>query len=226
MDLLLFDIDGTLILSGGAGARALERAFFALHAVRDGMQGIRFAGRTDPAIVLDVFQERLNRDPAPHEVDALFAAYIPLLEEEVARSERYAVMPGVADLLGLLQNRRDVAVGLVTGNIEPAARIKLARAGLDRHFRFGGYGSDAHDRTELTRLAIARGRAIAGNSGGRVLVIGDTIADVRAGREAGALTIAVATGGTPRETLAAESPDLLLNDLSDPVPLLSILDPA
>jgi phosphoglycolate phosphatase len=245
MKLLLFDIDGTLLLSGGAGRRALERAFFALHGLRDGMDDVAYAGRTDPAIVGDIYLRGLGRPPEPQEMSALFDTYLPLLEEEVARAERYAVMPGVAELLPMLAARTDVLLGLVTGNMERAAQIKLGRAGLTHHFRFGGYGSDSEDRVALTRLAIERGRRLAARSttggaldGARVpspasnagaiaggaFVIGDTPADVRAGRAASAFTIAVATGGTDFETLAAESPDLLLRDLTDAQSLLSAID--
>jgi phosphoglycolate phosphatase-like HAD superfamily hydrolase len=244
MKLLLFDIDGTLLLSGGAGRRALERAFFALHGVRDGMEDVPFAGRTDPAIVGDIYLRGLGRAPEPHEMRALFDAYIRLLEEEIARAERYAVMPGVAELLPMLAARNDLLLGLVTGNMERAAQIKLGRAGLSHHFRFGGYGSDSEDRVALTRLAIERGRRLAAQSAasdapGRTsesshsaagatassaFIIGDTPADVRAGKAARAFTIAVATGGADFETLAAESPDLLLRDLTDAQSLLSAID--
>lgn len=227
MKLVLFDIDGTLLLSGGAGLRALDRAFEALHGARAASKGIRFAGRTDPAIVHDIFVERLGREPLAAEMAALLDAYVPLLEEEVAASERFVVMPGAAGLLDALSPRDDLLIGLVTGNVESAARIKLARAGLVHHFRYGGFGSDSPDRLELTRLGIARGARLAGElsrdvSG--VFVIGDTEADVHAGRSAGAFTVAVATGGVTFEALASESPDLVLRDLADASSLLDAID--
>jgi len=227
MKLLLFDIDGTLLLSGGAGFRALDRAFEAFHGVRNASQGIRFAGRTDPAIVHDIFVERLGREPLAAEMTALLDAYVPLLEEEVAASERFVVMPGAADLLANLSPRDDVLIGLVTGNVERAARIKLARAGLAHHFRYGGFGSDSPDRIELTRLGITRGEHLASELSRDVrgvFVIGDTQADVHAGRSAGAFTVAVATGGVTFEALASESPDLVLRDLADPAALIAAID--
>ncbi|MFN0149142.1 MAG: HAD family hydrolase [bacterium] len=227
MKLILFDIDGTLLLSGGAGLRALDRAFASLHGVRGASQGIHFAGRTDPAIVHDIFVARLDREPLAAEMTALLEAYVPLLEEEIAVSERFVVMPGVAALLESLSLRDDLLIGLVTGNVERAAGIKLARAGLARHFRYGGFGSDSPDRLELTRLGIARGERLAAEMSrdvSGVVVIGDTQNDVRAGRGAGAFTVAVATGGVAIDALAAESPDLVLRDLAGADEFIAAID--
>lgn len=222
--LVLFDIDGTLLLSGGAGARALDRAFSALHGVEGAMEGIRLGGKTDPAIVREMFRQRLDRAPSAAELSTLFDAYLPLLTEEVAASPGFVVMPGIESLLGRLAQRADLLVGLVTGNLEPAARIKLARPGFNHHFRFGGFGSDSEDRDRLTQLGVERGRAIAERADPRVVVVGDTPHDVQAARHVGAYSIAVATGMTPYDALAAAAPDLLLRDLADPSPLLAALD--
>lgn len=227
MKLILFDIDGTLLLSGGAGLRALDRAFDSLHGVRDASRGVRFAGRTDPAIVHDIFIARLDREPLAGEMTTLLDTYVPLLETEIATSEKFTVMPGVAELLEGLSPRDDVLIGLVTGNVERAARIKLARAGLAHHFRYGGFGSDSPDRLELTRLGITRGERLAGERSravSGVFVIGDTENDVRAGRAAGAFTVGVATGGVTFEALAAESPDLVLRDLASAAALIDAID--
>ncbi len=233
--ILLFDVDGTLVLSGGAGARALDRAFQALHGVAGGMEGIGFGGKTDPAIVREIFHKKLGRAPAPAEMEAIYHAYVPYLEEEVIASRTFVVMPGVASLLADLSARTDVLLGLVTGNIEEGARIKLARPGLIRHFRFGGFGSDSEDRDHLTRIGLERGRALARGmrrgaghaapaAGERVIVVGDTPHDIKAGRSVGALTVAVATGSVLYEALAIDSADLVLRDLSDPAPLLALIE--
>lgn len=233
--ILLFDVDGTLVLSGGAGARALDRAFHALHGVAGGTEGIRFGGKTDPAIVREIFLNRLGRSPNRAELEAVYRAYLPHLEEEVAASRGFAVMPGVASLLAGLSARADVLLGLVTGNLEEGARIKLGRPGLNGYFRFGGYGSDAEDRDDLTRIGLERGRALArglrDRDGGaapgtpeRVIVVGDTPHDIRAGRSVGAVTVAVATGSVALEALAGDSADLVLRDLSDPAPLLALIE--
>ena len=232
--ILLFDVDGTLVLTGGAGARALDRAFLALHGVSGGMDGVRPGGKTDPAIVREMFLAKIGRSPTADEMEAVYRAYIPFLVEEVDASERFAVMPGVADLIDALAAREDLLLGLVTGNIEAGARIKLARPGLGRHFRFGGFGSDSEDRDHLTRIGLERGRALARSVAAagraapsgteRVIVVGDTHHDIRAGRSVGAVTVAVATGSVPYKALAADSADLVLRDLSDPAPLLALVD--
>src|SRR5262245_45739256 len=232
--ILMFDVDGTLVLSGGAGARALDRALLAVHGISGGMQGIRPGGMTDPAIVREIFRAREGRDPTVPETEAVYRAYIPLLAEEVAASEGFHVMPGIEPLLRELSARDDVYLGLVTGNLEEGARIKLTRPGLIRHFRFGGFGSDAEDRGHLTRIGLERGRALARRSlgdaaesgaadGERVIVVGDTLLDIRAGQSIGATTVAVATGSVSFETLSSDSADVVVRDLADPAPLLGLL---
>ena len=147
---------------------------------------------------------------------------------EVERSATYRVLPGVPELLTLLAARGDCLLGLGTGNIETGARIKLARADLNRFFAFGGFGSDAEDRTEVLRRGVARGEAWragrAADGPAQVVVIGDTHLDVESGRALGARTVAVATGGESTAALAEAGPDLLLADLTDPQAFLRILD--
>jgi phosphoglycolate phosphatase-like HAD superfamily hydrolase len=225
INLLLFDVDGTLIQTGGAGIRAFQRAFrelFNMEAVTD---RIRFHGRTDPEIAEDIFAARLSRSPTPEELQAICSRYLAYLEEEVPQSPGYRVMPGLPDLLKILASRGEVRLGLATGNLETAARIKLTRADLNRYFSFGGFGSDAKDRTVLIQKAIERGRSFLDRSHQeiRVFVIGDTDLDISCGREAGATTVAVATGGDSWETLLQASPDHLLKDLSRPEDFLAIL---
>lgn len=236
LSIILFDVDGTLILSGGAGARALDRAFLSLHGIPQAMEDVRPEGKTDPAIVREVFARRLEREPAAGEMEAVFAAYVPFLEEEVAASTGFSVMPGIPRLLEILAGRRDVLLGLVTGNLEPAARIKLARPGLERHFRFGGFGSDSESREILTRIGVSRGRDLAVRAGLarasddgaslRVVIVGDTLHDIRAARHVGGFCVAVATGFTPYEVLSEHGPDLLLRDLSEPERFVSALEGA
>ncbi len=226
VNLLLFDVDGTLILTGGAGIRAFQRAFRELFRTDAVLDGIRFHGRTDPEIVEDIFIKGLNRLPALEELQTICNGYLTYLEEEVPRSPGYRIMPGLPGLLEILAARPDVCMGLATGNLEGAARIKLNRADMNQYFRFGGYGSDAKDRTVLIQTAIERGRTLLGRSHNelRVFVIGDTDLDIACGRAAGATTVAVATGGDSWETLLQASPDYLLKDLSRPEELLALLN--
>ena len=223
--LLLFDVDGTLILTGGAGIRAFQRTLRELFRIEAAIDGVRFHGRTDPDIIEDLCAAGLGRPPTLTETQAICRRYLTYLPEEVDRSPGYRVMPGLPDLLEVLARRPEVRLGLATGNLEGAAKIKLRRADLNRYFSFGGFGSDARDRTTLIRKAIERGRALVEGSSQpiRVVVIGDTDLDITCGREAGATTVAVATGGDSWETLHQASPDLLLNDLSRPEALLAML---
>jgi phosphoglycolate phosphatase-like HAD superfamily hydrolase len=179
--LVLFDIDGTLILTGGAGFRAIERAWADLHGRENGAQGIPFDGKTDPLIVEEMFAKNLRRAPEPDEVDALIDRYVMHLHDEVARTERYRIMPGVEDALVLFE-QAGATIGLATGNVRRGAEIKLARGDLWRRFAFGGYGCDSGDRGLLVGRAIERGLGRAGRSIPRedTFVIGDTPRDVRA----------------------------------------------
>src|SRR5262245_370001 len=175
--LVLFDIDGTLILTAGAGVRALDRACFELLGVEKGMSGVKADGKTDPIIIGEIFQSRVGRSATPQEIDAVLDRYIPYLAEEVAAT-RYTVMPGVEQALALLEGA-GATVGLATGNIRRGAQIKLERGDLWRRFPFGGYACDSADRTELVAHGIARGHAHAGRPFARAetWVIGDTPRD-------------------------------------------------
>jgi phosphoglycolate phosphatase-like HAD superfamily hydrolase len=207
--LVLFDIDGTLIRTGGAGIRALDRACAEI-GIERAMDGIRAAGMTDPLIVAEIFQQRLGRVPADGEAAALLDRYVVFLADEISRTTRYQVLPGVGAALDLLAER-GATVGLATGNVERGAEIKLARGDLWRRFRFGGYGSDAADRAELVARAIAR----AGAPFERVVVIGDTERDVAAAHACNAQAIGVATGPCSTAELAAAGADWTLETLDE-----------
>jgi phosphoglycolate phosphatase len=192
---VLFDIDGTLLVTGGAGGIAWQRGFEELHGVEADVAEHTDAGMTDPEIVKIVFREVIGREGTSAERARAIAAYLKHLPDTVAESDGYRVMPGVEGLLDNLIDR-GVLLGLVTGNVEAAAHIKLARAGLNRFFSFGGYGSDSPDRTELTRAALRRGELVSGGalSDGACIAVGDTPRDVKAGHGAGIRVAGVATG--------------------------------
>ena len=158
---VLFDIDGTLLVTGGAGAVAWQRAFRELHGVDANIEEHTHAGMTDPEIAAIVFREVIGRDGTDREQAEAIAGYLGHLAEAVAESAGYRVMPGIEELLPRLAEH-GVLLGIVTGNIESAAHIKLARADLNRFFAFGGYGSDSRDRTELTKKALERGGDVSG----------------------------------------------------------------
>ena len=164
MKLLLFDIDGTILLTGGAGTRAANRAFEKIHGVGDAMAGIDAAGKTDPLILREMYGNGLSRDYSDDEAEELYGEYVLFLEEEIENC-RIDIMPGIPYLLDRLSSRTDVMLGIATGNIERVARIKLRKSGLDSHFSFEGFGSDSGSREALIRVAIERGKTAWGLRG-------------------------------------------------------------
>ena len=146
--LLIFDIDGTLILTGGAGRRAMSRAFSDVCGLQDAMRGVELGGHTDLGIARQVFAHHQVAWDAGR-VQEVFDRYLEVLGPEVDMADQYRILPGVEELLETLAPIDGVWLGLGTGNLERSAHVKLARGGLDVHFRFGGYGSDAEDRAAL-----------------------------------------------------------------------------
>jgi len=216
MKLLLFDIDGTILLTNGAGTRAANRAFEKIYGHAGAMDGVDAAGKTDPLILREMFGNSLSRDYTAEEAEELFGEYVVFLEEEVAKSP-IDIMPGIPYLLDNLSMRRDVFLGIATGNIEHGARIKLKRAGLDGYFRSGGFGSDSWNREELVRAAIGRAKGLLtdGSDFERIFVIGDTPHDIIHGRATGAVTVAVATGRYTAAELLEHNPDYIFEHLAD-----------
>jgi phosphoglycolate phosphatase-like HAD superfamily hydrolase len=214
--LYLFDIDGTLLLSGGAGSRALDRVFLARYGIETAMAEVDLGGKTDPWILTDVISRRLGRPPHAGELDEVLAAYLPLLQEELQHS-KFRLMPWVDEALDWLDEQRGVHLGLATGNVRIGARAKLERAGLWWRFAFGGFGCDSPERPVLVQRAIERGhdRAGARCADREVVVIGDTVHDISAARANGVRVIAVATGSVDRATLAAAEPDAVFDTLEE-----------
>lgn len=220
MNVYLFDIDGTLVNSAGAGRAALERGLAADFGVTGVIDGLELSGRTDTAIVGDLCV-RAGLPNTPEARGRVLAAYLRHLPECLG-AHRGQALPGVAELLEHLLAREGAVVGLLTGNVRAGAELKLGHFGLWRHFAFGGYGDWHHDRDDVAREALA---AACGHVGcavepGRVWVIGDTPYDVRCARAIGARAVAVTTGWHTREQLAACAPDVLLDDLRDAAALL------
>ncbi|HET9219004.1 MAG TPA: HAD hydrolase-like protein [Terriglobia bacterium] len=213
MKLLLFDIDGTLVSTGRAGGRALNRAICQVVGIVNALDGVRLHGKTDPAIIREVFTARAQI-PRPGVLQEILEMYVRLLPEEVQQSTDYTVLPGILRFLEDFGGHPQVACGLATGNIERGARIKLERGNLNRFFEFGGFGSDHESRTELVRKAAEKGARHTGVSidPRETFVIGDTPRDILAGREAGFRTVGVATSAYTAADLEAAGADLVVSD--------------
>jgi phosphoglycolate phosphatase len=212
---LLFDVDGTLVTTGGAGRRALERAFELVHGRSDAC-GFSLAGMTDKAILRRGLSA-IGIDPTEEAIERIVDVYIDVLRSEVVavNSDRYRVHAGVISAIEAAKVA-GLAVGLGTGNLREGARIKLERVDLFRHFDFGGFGSDAEDRVELVRCGAERGAAHLSRpvADCRVVVIGDTPKDVAAARGIGADSLAVATGEFSADSLVACGATYAFSDLS------------
>ena len=224
--LLLFDIDGTLLLSGGAGKRALDETFEELFGVAGGFDGIPVAGRTDPLLLNDALAR--HGMTAAADLRARFHdRYCELLARTILSPlPRKGLMPGVRELLAGLDGRADLRSALLTGNYARAARIKLEYFGLWRHFACGAYGDDAASRNELVPVAVDRARAcgIDIRSPEQVVVIGDTPLDIGCARAAGARSVAVATGPFDAAELRSHGADRVLPDLADTAGCIDVLE--
>ncbi|MFL5908439.1 MAG: HAD family hydrolase [Solirubrobacterales bacterium] len=218
---VLFDIDGTLISTGGASNRAWKRAFKELQEVDVDVPAVTGKGVPDPEVGRVVFKAAIGREPTEEEANALMRRRLEFLPEEVENSPGFVVKDGVVEMLEKLIDD-GVMLGLATGNVEAAAHIKLARANLNRFFSFGGYGSDSPDRTELTKRALERGELVSGNSLdlSRCFACGDTPRDVEAGHRAGIRVMGVATGEYTVDELLEAGADAAVKSLREGLPLL------
>ena len=218
---VLFDIDGTLISTGGASDRAWKRAFKELQDVDVDVPAVTGKGVPDPEVGRVVFEQAIGREPTEEEFEALMRRRVDHLPEEVESSPGFVVKDGVEELLDRLMEE-GILLGLTTGNVEEAAHIKLARADLNRYFSFGGYGSDSPDRTELTKKALERAELVSGETLdlSRCFSCGDTPRDVEAGHGAGIRVVGVATGEFTVEELLEKGADAAITSFREGLPLL------
>jgi len=224
MRLVLFDIDGTLITDGGAARAAYAAALEATYGYRGDLRRYDFSGRTDPQITHMVLGDAgLSAEEIEARMDGLWIVYLEHLAANAPG--RVRVLPGVLALLDALAADEGVTLALLTGNIEPGARLKLAGADLNRYFPFGAFGSDSPQREELPPIAVARASAITGIDvrGRDVVIIGDSIYDVRCGVPHDATTIAIASGKTSAEALSAEKPHFLFDSCEDTETVLAAI---
>ena len=217
---ILFDIDGTLIVSGGAGATSWRRAFDELYGIPADIGEFSDIGLTDPEVATKTFAGVLHRQPSPEEYQKLLGCRLKHLRDAVAESEGYRVLPGVEAALARLITD-GYLLGLVTGNTEAAGHIKLHRAGLNRYFAFGGFGSDSAERSELTKIALGRASLVYGAelSPADVIAVGDTPHDAEAAHAAGIVCIGVASHKFSASELQAGGCDEVIRSLEERLPL-------
>ena len=221
--LFLFDIDGTLISSGGAGERSMQLAVKDVFGVEDDLHDVEIAGRTDHLITRNILK-KYNVRWTPERAKDFLDRYLQHLAIEL-HLKKGRVLPGIVELLDALKARPHVAMGLLTGNLVRGAEIKLTHYGVWNYFEFGAYADDHFDRNQLGPFATVRAREKHGVEflPERIFVIGDTPHDIACGRIIGATTVAIATGGFTREQLAGHQPTFLFDDLSDVSNVLATL---
>jgi len=215
--LLLFDIDGTLLLTGGTGKIAFEEAFDELFAIPNAWGDLNPHGKTDMAIFDEVALLKLGRILTPGEADLLMDRYEEIFEEQIPHAPRFELMPGVIAILEHLSKDPDLFLALATGNFERAGWLKLKRGAIDHYFRAGGFGNDAREREKIVLAAIAYSEELARErfDPKDIFVIGDTEYDITAAKKAGVKSIAVLTNGRTRQSFEKDPPNYILPDLTD-----------
>jgi phosphoglycolate phosphatase-like HAD superfamily hydrolase len=233
MHVCFLDIDGTLVLTGGAGQTAFAQTLADEFGIPEVQTRVAFAGRSDRAIAMDLLREH-GVEPSTENWRRFCAGYLRRLDAALASHQGF-VLPGVTELLSALAKRGDVALGLLTGNVREGARRKLSYYGLWHWFAFGGYGDDHSQRCDIAASALAAARqhiaamssptSVNGDpSSGQVIVVGDTTHDIDCGRSIGARCVGVATGHTTAGDLRRSRPDVLVETLEDIRPIVALLD--
>ena len=215
--LLLFDIDGTLLLAGGAGKVALEQAFQELFGIPECWGNLDPHGRTDASIFDEIAGRCLGRLLTRVEFDRLMRRYETLFEDRIMTAACYELMPGVTRLLEYLSKEPGIFLALATGNFEGAGRMKLKRGKIEHYFKAGGFGMDSRERHKILLAAVEHAESVSGKSFSKtdIYVIGDTEYDVAAAKKAGLKSIAVLTNGRTGSDFKNDPPDHILKDLTD-----------
>ncbi len=218
MKLLLFDIDGTLLISKGAGRKAMQAAVRRITKKQDvTIDGVDFSGRTDPQIIKDVFvQNGFNEADWEQWIPDALEAYVEAFQTAFEH-DQFIALPGVQRLVKQLHDTSNVQLAILTGNLETTAYLKLQSIGLESYFPFGAFASDDADRYKLPRIAVHRALKHTGHAfdGKNVVIIGDTRHDILCGKDINVLSVAVSTGHYSAEDLHVHEPDVLFNDLSN-----------
>jgi len=215
---VLFDVDETLVHTGGSGARSWKAAFEQLYGIPADIGEHSSAGETDPQVARATFRDVIGHEPSDNELDQLYVHYLLHLADDILVSENYRMLPGADQCLSSL-GAAGVLLGLVSGAMEGAARTKLIPANLNRFFIFGAYGSDSPDRSELTAIAIEKAtRLHATLQPGQVFVVGDTPRDIDAAKATGAVSVGVASGHYSTKELSDAGGDHVLGSLEETFP--------
>jgi phosphoglycolate phosphatase-like HAD superfamily hydrolase len=232
MHICFLDIDGTLIMTGGAGQAAFAQTLAEDFGIPDIDAQVAFAGRSDRAIAMDLFRSH-GIAPSAENWQRFCVGYLERLDAKL-HTHRGHILPGAPQLLGALEARGDVAIGLLTGNLREGARRKLSHYGLWHWFAFGGFGDEHSERCDIATAAMAAARLYLddhaspisgnGNPDRQVLVIGDTPHDIECGRSIGARCVAVATGNFSAAALRHSRPDVFVETLEDVAPILAMLE--
>lgn len=213
--LFLFDIDGTLLTSGGAGEAAFKDSMWSQFQVKEDFQGILLAGVTDQGVAHDLLNKH-DIPVTPENVTRLLDGYLVHLRDRIQRHRGY-LLPGILNLLERLRQQPDCVLALLTGNLNRGAEVKLTHYGVWHYFEFGAFADDHINRNELGKFARSRAKERHGLEfpPERIYVIGDTPRDIECGKAIGARTVAIATGNYSREELAQHRPDFLFQNLLD-----------
>ncbi len=216
--LYLFDIDGTILLSGGAGSRAINAIFRRRYDLDGAMDDVSAGGKTDPQIIREIFDTRMaGRDVDDAEVNDIIDEYVPLLRQELPLSDNFRMMPNIEQALSFLEDETESVLTIATGNVQGGARAKLEHVGMWERFITGGYGDDAVERWGIVATAIERGQQLSGRQYDKrdIVVVGDTPRDITAARQCGVTVVAVATGRPSKQQLVDCQPDAVFETLAE-----------
>lgn len=221
--LLLFDIDGTIIVSGGAGEGALKDAMLDRFGVEEDLQTINLAGSTD-GLIARMMLEKHGFEASTENIASLLDSYLHFLHKRLPQHQG-RILPGLVELLDALRERNDCVLALLTGNLNRGAEIKLSHYGMWDYFQFGAFADDHHDRNQLGPFAQARALEQHGEEfpAENIYVLGDTPKDIACGKAFGAKTVAIATGNYSIADLQIHEPDFLFTDLSDTEAVIAAL---
>lgn len=214
MILFLFDIDLTLISTGGAGLEALKKAFFYTYNIKDATDGINPQGKIDTNIFKEIFLKKIKKKPTKKEIKLISDKYLDLLQKEILNSTNYKILDGVKEFLDWAVKEK-ISSGLATGNLEKGARIKLSRADLNKYFPVGGFGSDANQRDKIVKIAIKRAEKYYNSKFNKIFLFGDTTYDIISAKNNSIIAVGILTGSQKKEDLFSCDADYVFKNFNE-----------